>query len=154
LAFWMRRAAGGKGGESPARALAGVAAIVLAIGLLLERWPSERTAPRFGAALESAPAVTSFFDGPVTVREDEARLAPGRVDLLVRSAVPMPSIRMVVGGDGRLSLPGRASIIARPAGALVDLPLEPRYTIRDTGETFQGLAMRVEGGVILRVPPE
>ena len=154
LAFWMRRAAGGKGGESPARALAGVVAIVLAAGLLLERWPSERMAPRFGAALASAPAVTTFFDGPVTVREDEARLGPGRVGLLVRSAAPMPSIRMVVGGDGRLSLPGRASIIARPAGALVDLPLEPRYTIRDTGETFQGLAMRVEGGVILRVPPE
>jgi hypothetical protein len=66
----------------------------------------------------------------------------------------MPSIRMVVGGDGRLRLPGRASIVARPAGALVDLPLEPRYTIRDTRETFQGLAMRVEGSVILRVPPE
>jgi hypothetical protein len=154
LAFWMRRAAGGKGGESPGRALAGVAAIVLGAGLLLERWPSERLAPRFGATLASAPAVISFFDGAVTVREDEARLGPGGVDLLVRSAVPMPSIRMVVGGDGRLRLPGRASIVARPAGALVDLPLEPRYTIRDTRETFQGLAMRVEGSVILRVPPE
>lgn len=152
FAFWMRRSAGGKGGESPAHALAGVAAIVLATGLLLERWPSARMAPHFGAAIASAPAVTSFFDGPVAVREDEARLSPGRVDLLVRSAVPMPSIRMVVGGDGLLRLPGRASIMARPAGALVDLPLEPRYTIRDTGETFQGLAMRVEGGVILRVP--
>lgn len=154
LAFWMRRAAGGKGGESPVRALAGVAALVLATGLLLERWPSARMAPSFGAALASAPAVTTFFDGPVTVRDGEARLGPGTVDLLVRSAVPMPSIRMVVGGDGRLRLPGRASIVARPAGALVDLPLEPRYTMRDTGETFQGLAMRVEGGVILRVPSE
>jgi hypothetical protein len=61
---------------------------------------------------------------------------------------------MVVGGDGRLLLPGRASITARPAGALVDLPLAPRYTIRDTGETFQGLAVRVEGEMILRVPPQ
>jgi hypothetical protein len=26
--------------------------------------------------------------------------------------------------------------------------------MRDTGETFQGLAMRVEGEVILRVPSE
>jgi hypothetical protein len=154
LAFWMRRAAGGKGGESPARALAGVVAVVLATGFLLEWWPSARMAPSFSAAIESAPAVTAFFDGPVTVRENEARLGPGTVDLLVRSAVPMPSIRMVVGGDGRLRLPGRAPILARPAGALVDLPLEPRYTIRDTGETFQGLAMRVEGAVILRVPPE
>jgi hypothetical protein len=154
LAFWMRRAAGGKGGESPARALAGVAAIVLATGLLLERWPSARMAPSFGASIEAAPGVTTFFDGPVAVREDEARLRPGNVDVLVRSAAPMPSIRMVVGGDGRLGIQGRASILARPAGALVDLPLEPRYTIRDTGETFQGLAMTVEGGVILRVPPE
>jgi hypothetical protein len=154
LVFWMRRAAGGKGGESPARALAGVVALVLTAGLLLERWPSERTAPRFGAALASTPAVTTFFDGTVTVREDEARLTPGAVDLLVRSAVPMPSIRMVVGGEGLLRLPGRASIAARPAGALVDLPLEPRYTIRETGETFQGLAIRVEGEVILRVPSE
>ncbi len=154
LAFWMRRAAGGKGGESPARALAGVAAVILASGLLLESWPSARMAPSFAAAIESAPAVITFFDGPVTVRENEARLSPGRVDLLVRSAAPMPSIRMVVGGDGRLRLPGRAPILARPAGALVDLPLEPRYTIRDTGETFQGLAVRVEGAVILRVPRE
>src|SRR5258706_10617716 len=34
LAFWMRRAAGGKGGESPARALAGRAPVTLAGGPL------------------------------------------------------------------------------------------------------------------------
>jgi hypothetical protein len=154
LAFWMRRAAEGKGGASAGRALAAVAGIVLAAGLGLERWPSARPAPRFSGAIAAAPGVTAFLDGPVTVREDEARLDPGRVDLLVRSAAPMASIRAVVGGDGRLRVRGRAPIVARPAGALVDLPLEPRHTIRGTGETFQGLALGVEGGVILRFPSE
>ena len=43
--------------------------------------------------------------------------------------------------------------MARPAGALVDLPLEPRYVLR-TGESFQGLSLTVEGDVILRFRQE
>ena len=150
LALWVRRSAEGQAGHAPLRPLCGVAASVLAAGLLLERWPSTATAPRFGDAIEAGPGVTAFVSGPVTVREDEARLRPGTVEVLVRSAAPIESVRAVVGGEGRLQIHGRPPIVARPAGALGDLPLEPRYVLRQTGESFQGLSLTVEGSVILR----
>jgi hypothetical protein len=131
-----------------------VVAAVLAAGLVLERWPTAATAPRFGDGIEAGPGVMAFVSGPVTVREDEARLRPGAVDVLLRSAAPITSVRVVLGGEGRLRIHGRPPIVARPAGALIDLPLEPRYTLRETGETFQDLALTVEGSVILRFRPE
>jgi hypothetical protein len=154
LSFWMKRSAEGQAGRSPLRALGGVVAAVLAAGLVLEGWPTAATAPRFGDAIEAGPGVTAFVSGPVAVREDEARLRPGAVEMLVRSAAPIASVRVVLGGEGRLQIRGRPPMVARRAGALIDLPLEPRYTLRDSGEAFQGLAMTVEGGVILRFRPE
>ena len=154
LARWVRRSAQGPAGRAPMRALCGIGAAVLAAGLLLELWPSSATAPRFGEAIAAGPGITAFVSGPVTVREDEARLRPGTVQLLVRSAAPVASLRAVVGGDGRVQMRGRPPIVARPAGALVDLPLEPRYVLRQTGESFQGLTLSVEGGVILRFRQE
>jgi len=153
LAMWVRWSAEGQAGRAPLRALCGVVAAVLAAGLLLERWPSAATAPRFGDAIAAGPGVTAFVSGPVTVREDEARLRPGTVQLLVRSTAPVASVRAVVGGEGRLQIRGLPPIVARPAGTLVDLPLEPRYVLR-TGESFQGLSLTVEGDVILRFRQE
>ncbi len=153
LSFWMKRSADGQAGRSPLRALGGVVAALLAAGLLLEPWPTAATAPRFGDAIEVEPGVTAFVSGPVTVREDEARLRPGAVDVLVRSAAPIASVRVVLGGEGRLQIHGRPPIVARPAGAVIDLPLEPRYTVGGTGETFQDLSLAVEGAVILRFRP-
>ncbi len=154
LARWVRRSAQGPAGRAPMRALCGVGAAVLAAGLLLELWPSNATAPRFGEAIAAGPGITAFVSGPVTVREDEARLRPGTVQLLVRSAAPVASLRAVVGGEGRVQIRGRPPIVARPAGALVDLPLDPRYVLRQTGESFQGISLTVEGGVILRFRQE
>jgi hypothetical protein len=153
LAFWMRRSAEGRAGPSPLRALGRMLTAVLAAGLVLERWPTAATAPRFGDAIEAGPGVTAFVSGPVTVREEEVQLKAGEARLLVRSAGPVRSVRVVLGGEGRLQIHGRAPIVARPAGAVIDLPLEPRYTVGGTGETFQGLALTVEGAVILRFRP-
>jgi len=150
LALWVRRSAQGPAGRAPMRALCGVAAAVLSAALLLELWPSTATAPRFGEAIAAGPGITAFVSGPVTVREDEARLRPGAVDVLVRSAAPITSVRVVLGGEGWLQIHGRPPMVARPAGALVDLPLEPRYVLRRTGESFQGISLIVEGDVILR----
>jgi hypothetical protein len=154
LATWVWRSAEGLAGRSPARALGGVAAAVLVAGFLLERWPSTATAPRFGDAIAAGPGITAFVSGPVTVREDEVWLRPGTVQLLVRSAAPVASLRAVMGGEGRVQIHGRPPMVARPAGALVDLPLEPRYVLRQTAESFQGLSLTVEGGVILRFRQE
>ena len=68
----------------------------------------------------------------------------------MRSAAPITSVRVVLGGEGWLQIHGRPPMVARPAGALVDLPLEPRYVLRRTGESFQGISLIVEGDVILR----
>ena len=77
----MRRA------TSPASlARRGLVLAILALGLVLERWPSTRTRlPRTPHALAASGDTRVGFDGAVRVREDEAILGPGAVELLVRS---------------------------------------------------------------------
>jgi hypothetical protein len=153
LAVWMRHASTASD-SSPVRTLAALAALVLAAGFVLERWPTAFAAPRFGEAIDAGRGAVAFVTGAATVREDEAWLAAGDVTLLVRSPSPIVSVRVVVGGDGLLRRPGRAPIVARPAGAVVDLPLTPFYTLGGTGEAFQKETLGVEGAVILRFRPE
>ena len=76
-AVWLRRAAVGPAGVSPARVLAGTTAAILAMALLLERWPWTREAPRFRDGLDlgagppsSSPARPS---GMTTRRSPPAR---------------------------------------------------------------------------------
>ena len=152
VAGWTGGAAAGRPGPSPGRVLAAVVGVVLAVGSLLERWPSAHAAPRFGDAVPAGAGATVFVSGRAVVRGDEVHLGEGRTELLVRSSAPRASVRAVVGGDGLVRLPGRLPIVARPAGALVDLPLAPRYTVGGTGETFHGVALEVEGAVLLRFP--
>ncbi len=153
LALWMRHASTASD-SSPVRTLGAVVALVLAAGLVLERWPTAFTAPRFGEATDAGRGAVAFVSGTAIVREDEAWLTAGEVTLLVRSPSPIASVRVVVGGDGLLRLPGRAPLVARPGGAVVDLPLIPFYTLGGRGETFQRETLGVEGAVILRFRPE
>ena len=50
LARWVVRARRDGHGEHPLRALAALAAVVLVVGLALERWPSRRTSARLRPA--------------------------------------------------------------------------------------------------------
>ncbi len=135
VAAWLRRAADRRG--SPLVTLATVAALVLAAGLFLERWPGTRRAPSFADRIEpqaasvlpaaDAPAV--FVSGDARVREDEAVLGPGSVELLVRAPVPATSLRVTVGGLGVLRATGLPPLVLRPTGALLDLPLIPYHEV-------------------------
>ncbi len=58
------------------------------------------------------PAV--FLSGAARVREDEAILGPGVVELLLRAPLPASSLRVTVGGQGSV-LRATGLVAARPA---------------------------------------
>jgi hypothetical protein len=122
---------------SPLTTLARVTALVLAAGLFLERWPGTRGAPSFADRMGPVTALSSpdepavFVRGAARVREDEAILGPGSVELLVRAPVPASSLRVTVGGQGGvLRASGLQPVVLRPTGALVELPLIPYHVVR------------------------
>jgi hypothetical protein len=173
MGWWLRRVAvsarpGRKPrGGSPMTTLTTVAALVLALGLFLERWPGTRAAPTFPEAMvlatlapgiagaaPGAPAVL-FVSGAASVREDEAILGPGPVELLVRASSPVPKLQVTVGGPGSvLRAAGLPPLVLRPTGALVDLPLTAYHEVRGRdGRSFAFWRTRlvVEGEAVLRI---
>jgi hypothetical protein len=168
-ALWLRRVAspprpGRKPrGTSPVVTLATVAALVLAAGLLLERWPGRRDAPAFpstiGLALPAvaaagAPPPVLFLEGAARVREAEAIVGPGRVALVVRAPAAVGALRAVVGGsEGTLRVSGLPPILLRPAGALLDLPLVPYHEVRGRGGArvvYSRASLDLGGEAVLR----
>jgi hypothetical protein len=157
-AWWLRVAARSSGagrGRSPLATLAAVAGVVLAAGLVLERWPGTRTAPSFPGRLAvggAGPAL--FLDGAASVREGEAIVGPGRVGVLLRSAEVAPGLTVTIGGqDGVLRAPGLPPLALRPAGALVSLPLLPYHVVRGRdGRTvaFSRTSLELEGQAVFR----
>ncbi len=153
VAAWLDRVARDRGGRSPQRTLVATAALVLAAGFALERWPSPETAPRFHQAIALGNGATVFLDGPVTVQDHQAVLRAGETRLLVRSAAPLTSVRAVLGGQGLLRPQEGALLPARPAGSIVQLFLVPRHRIRDRAgneEFFSVQSLSIDGEVLLR----
>jgi hypothetical protein len=108
---WMARAARGRGAQSPVRALAATAAIVLATALALERWPTARRAPVFGDAVEVRPGVTVF------------PRAGG--EILVRARDPLAAIRIRATGNGTVRVPGLPPFVVGTGGTHADVPVSP-----------------------------
>jgi hypothetical protein len=173
IAWWLRRVAVSsrrgreRCGASPLATLAAVAALVLALAFFLERWPGKRTRPSFAgaiavatpwvrgaaAATPASPAVL-FVDGAASVREDEAILGPGPVELLLRAPSPVRSLTVTLGGGGVLRAPGLPPLVLRPTGALVDLPLSAYHEVRDRdgrSVAFCRTVLTVEGQSVLRL---
>jgi hypothetical protein len=156
LAIWWRRAARGRdgSGHSPLRTLTGVVGFLLAAGLLLERVaPPVWTAPHFRAAIAVAPETLAFLSGAAEVREDEATVGPGTVELLVRSPTGADRLRVTTGGHGVLRAGGLAPLVLRPTGALVDLPLHAYHEVRGrdgSKAVFTRAVLDVEGEAIVR----
>jgi hypothetical protein len=158
-AVWLRRAAIGRAGLSPARALAGMTAVILSAALLLERWPSSRTAPRFPDALDLGGGTVVYVAG-ADVRDDYARVAGDEVDLLVRSRAPLRGLTLTAEGEGIVRVPGRPPVALSPRGTRVEVPLQPLVTLagrRGVEETLYRQAIVLDGprGAVLRfeVPP-
>jgi len=156
LGIWIRGTDRGRGGASPDRALAGVAAALLAAALLVERGPVFRTGPRFSDALALGPGATAFLLGPVRVEEDQARARHGTIDLLVRSREPRSSLTVVADGDGTLRPRGVAPVAVAGRPVVVSVPLEPVATLvgrRGVSESIarQRLVIDTRGELVLRV---
>ncbi len=153
LAGWLSRSSRGGAGASPGRTLVATVVFVLAAGIVLERWPSAETAPRFHEAIALGNGATAFFDGPVTLQDHQVMLGGGETRLLVRSTTALVSVRAVLGGRGLLRPRGGAPLTARPMGSIVDLPLVSRHRLLDGAgheEFFSVQSLSVEGEVLLR----
>jgi hypothetical protein len=158
LAGWLRRAAQGRGGTSPHRALVGVVTLGLGVGFLLERWPSGRTSPRFADALRLPREAALFLSGATRWDESALRAPAGSVDVLLRSAEPLDAAAVLIGGDGFVSAPGLAPMALRPSGVIVNLPLTHLMTLtgrRGVRETLQRTTLAVDAptGVVVRAAP-
>jgi hypothetical protein len=151
--WWALGAARGRWTASPDRTLAVVVVVLLVAAFFLERWPSAETAPRFHQSIRTGPDATVFLDGPVTVQDHQAILRDGETRVLVRSPTPLTTIRAVLGGRGVVRPRVATALLARPAGAVVPIPLEERHILHDAegrAEYFSAQTLTVEGEVLLR----
>jgi hypothetical protein len=74
---------------------------------------------------------TLFLEGPAIVREDEAVIGPGAVEVLVRAPEARSALPVTVGGGGGvLHVAGRPPLALRPAGAILELPLSAYHEVR------------------------
>ena len=154
IALWLRGVATGRGGSAPGRMLAAVTAVILAAALLLERWPSVYSAPRFGNALDLGGGATAFVSG-ATVEDDFARVTDGDVGVLVRSRSPLGRMTVTAEGEGRLTVPGRPALPLFPRGSRLEMPVVPLATLtgrRGVQETLYRQRLEIKGprGAVLR----
>jgi hypothetical protein len=165
IAWWLRRVAVSarrgreRHGTSPVATLWGITALVLLAGLILERWPGRRDAPSFGDALvipgePRTPLPLVFLAGAARVRQDEAVVGPGAVELLLRAPVAVSALPVTVGGQGGvLRAEGLPPVVLRPTGALVTLPFVPYHEVRGRGGlnvSFTRARVAVTGEAVLR----
>jgi hypothetical protein len=164
-ALWLRRAARGGEGPSPGRVLAGITVVVLAAALLLERWPSSRTAPRFPDGLELGGGAAIFVPG-ADVRARRGRAARSIPYAPVRGDGDRGGARH--GRDGRVgadrALAPRHALrsdahaprdACRPARCLGD-PLSPAHGRRESGGSraaFRAARLRPGAMIERRMPP-
>ena len=149
LGIWIRGTGRGRGGVSPSRTLAAVAASVLAAALLLERGPVFRTGPRFSDALHLGPGTTAFLLGPVSVEDDQARARRGTIELLVRSREPLSSLTVVADGEGTLRPGGAPPVAVAGRPVVVSVPLEPVATLvgrRGVSESIARQRLTIDTG--------
>ena len=141
--------------------LIGTSLAILALALVLERWPSRRPAPRFGNALPAGSATLVFLEGAAQVRADEATLGPGRVQIVrrayARPGEAAPPLRVILEAQGLVRVPGLAPLLLRPSGAVVDLPLLAYHVV--DGEdgraaVFSRASATISGQAVLRLSDE
>lgn len=157
LAWWLRRVHAGRGGTSAPRALAGLAAVVLATGFALERWPTARTRAQWPDAVALADGTTVFFEGGVRAEGQGVR-AWGDVRLLVRGGQARDAVTIVADGSGSLRVADGAPVVVAGRPITVRVPLERTASLtgrRGATEALsvQSLAVEAERGIALAVLP-
>jgi hypothetical protein len=154
LGVWLRRAAFGRAGALPGRALSGLFIVLLSVGLVLERWPSSRTSAAFPNAVAVAPGLTAFPSAPARV-EDGVIRAAGDFDLLVRSREPLTALRLIADGEGVLRVGQGAPVAVRGRAVEISVPIEGGLTLvgrRGVSETLARATLRLEapGEIVMR----
>jgi hypothetical protein len=131
-AFWLSRVARDAGGASPLRTLTGIAATVLIAGLVLEHAVAiARARPAWPGELTLAGDTTLFLRGNVTIREDEAVVGPGPIELVVRAPAIREAVGLTLGGSGGFARPaGQPPLALRPSGSFIELPLSGYHEVR------------------------
>ena len=136
------------------RALAGTAAALLLLAFALElAAPTARTRPAWPGELTLAGDTRLFLRGTVTIREDEAVVGPGPIELLVRSPATRESLGVTVGGSGGFAHPaGRPPLALRPSGAFIELPLSGYHEVhgRDRRVAFSRGYLWLDQEAVLR----
>ena len=141
-------------GASPLRVLATIAATLLVVALVLEQIvPVTRSRPAWPGELKLDDHATLFLDGDVTIREDEAVVGPGAIELLVRAPEGRESLGLTLGGaSGFARLVGRPPLALRPSGAFVEMPLSGYHVVRGRGRNaaFSRGSLWLDGQAVLR----
>jgi hypothetical protein len=140
-AWWVTRAAADGeddaaiGGASPQRVLASVGAALLVAAFVLERAvPVARSGPAWPRELKLSEHASLFLEGDVTIREDEAVVGPGAVELLLSAPEGRESVGLTLGGAGGFAHPaGRPPLALRPSGAFIEMPLRAYHVVRGRG---------------------
>jgi hypothetical protein len=137
-------------------AVGGAVVFLLAAGFVLERWPAGRTEPVFPDALSVGQGVVFRIPEPALVREDRAELRAGVTDALVRRPAAVSEVTLLVGGEGRVELPGVATFALRERGAFVRVPLAGGERVRgEEGDVlWSRFPIQVEKGLVLRPVPD
>jgi hypothetical protein len=94
-----------------------------------------------------------FLDGASIVREDEAVVGPGAIEILVRTPDTRGSLVVTLGGAGGFAhAAGRPPQPLRPTGALVELPLSAYHVVRgkDRNAVFSRGFLWLEQEAVLR----
>jgi hypothetical protein len=135
LAGEPRPGGAARGSASPPRVLASVAATLLVAAFVLERAsPLTRSGPAWPGELKLSEHSSLFLEGDVTIREDEAVVGPGAVELVLRAPESRESVGLTLGGAGGFARPaGRPPQALRPSGAFIEMPLSAYHVVRGRG---------------------
>ncbi len=112
-----------------------------------------RSRPAWPGELRIDEQAALFLRGSVTVREDEAVVGPGAVELLVRAPEARDSVGLTLGGAGGFAHPaGRPPQQLRPSGAFMELPLSGYHDVRgrDRRAVFSRGYLWLEREAVLR----
>jgi hypothetical protein len=137
--------------QRPNRVLFGLIAVLLLVGLGLERWPTVRRAPLWPDIVPLEPGLAAFLPG--AGRQADLLVLEGDGELLVRSREPQPRLRAIAFGTGFLRV-GSGRVALTKDGAWLDLPLEPVVTLegrRGVSEHLLRQRLASDAPVLLRI---
>lgn len=148
-AGYLARVERPRAAASPARTLAGLCALLLALAFGLEHWPTARQAGRFDSVRLDASTLV-MVEGHASIDGEVLALGSGAAGLLVRAPAPVPFLELTGVGLELVEVPG---VRPGPASGALRLPVAPLASLqgRRGNREWLGLArLRTSAPVRLR----